>query len=429
MSTSSNAYITNHISTIEAMRLVVKNKTHIDKAVEASVKPGQSTSMIMAIVSGTIRQYETLDSWANKHTKFKPKDIQLKHLLMSSLYQIKFMEKRSINTIIHSAAEVTMKINRSWAKPVIYAALKRLNQEAAPTVNNVPKWLEHGIVSTYGEKGLTACLRAWSSAPQQAHIRINPAKTTRDAYLEKLKALNIPASTCPQSNQCIFAPTSAISNLPGLDNGQIYIQDKTQQKVAEILPRQPDSARVLDACAAPGGKATAILNLQPNIQLLAVDISEEKINRLRNNLQTYPQAKVLHANALTPHEWWDGTYFDTILCDAPCSGTGVLQKHPEIKLIQSLQNIQELQKKQRALLQKLWKTLRPGGHFIYSTCSILPSENEDAIESLVRQDLLAAKLISSEITLPTPDQSGGFYALIQKVNHDNDSTDLSTENK
>lgn len=414
MSAQNKAYITNHISIIEALHHVIQNKAHIDKAVRASTQPQQPIHLITAIVSGTIREYETLGLWASKHTKFKPKDVKLKYLIISSLYQLKFMEKRSVNTIIHSAAEVTMKINRAWAKPVVYAALKRLNQEKAPEVPNIPTWLEQKIIDAHGKTGLKMCLDAWASPQQYAHIRVNTNKTTSTDYLKKLKALDIPASLCTQSTQCIYAPISVINVLPGLGSGEIYIQDLTQQKVTQALPRLKESALILDACAAPGGKATAILNDYPNCQLLALDISQEKVNRLKSNLQTYPQAKVLQANATTPQEWWNGVCFDAIICDAPCSGTGVLQKHPEAKLIQSPENIKELQKTQRELVENLWKTLSPGGHLLYSTCSILPDENKDTVEHLIRKHPSTATLVRAETTLPSPRQNGGFHALILK---------------
>ena len=373
-----------------------------------------------------MRNYERLEKWANRHTKFKPKDQQLKYLIMSSLFQIKHMDSGTTNTIIYSAAATTPAINRAWAKNVVYAALKRACKEAEPEVNNMPKWLEQKILTRFGHQGVTTCHQAWTHQPEHIHIRVNRQKETRGAYLEKLLNTGIKASECSRAPYSIIAPSKDICRLPGLNQGTIYIQDSTHQNIAQQLPKLRDNAYVLDACAAPGGKSTAILEQDPNIKLLALDISNEKTAILKSNLQTYPQAVIQQADATQSDTWWNGTPFDAIICDAPCSGSAIIQKHPEIKRIQCPENIQYLQETQITLLKSLWKTLGNGGFLLYSTCSILPEENEDCINALLSAQGSEAKLIQSEVFLPSQVYAGGYYALIEKRGATELSTKLST---
>ena len=213
--------------------------------------------------------------------------------------------------------------------------------------------------------------------------------------------------------------------LPEIGGSALYIQDCTHQQIVSQLPKLAPGAKVLDACAAPGGKSSAILALQPGLQLLAIDHNAQKIPRLQANLKAHPQATVLKANALETETWWDNTPFDAIICDVPCSGTAVIQKHPEIKYLQSPENIQTLQATQAQLLEKLWPLLKENGFLLYSTCSILEEENDENINRFLHQHASQARRINTQTIYPETLHAGGYFALIQKTSKGL-STNLST---
>ncbi|HYQ90828.1 MAG TPA: 16S rRNA (cytosine(967)-C(5))-methyltransferase, partial [Candidatus Competibacteraceae bacterium] len=164
--------------------------------------------------------------------------------------------------------------------------------------------------------------------------------------------------------------------LPGFAQGWVSVQDIAAQLAAELLAPAP-GLRVLDACAAPGGKACHLLETEPSLSLLALDKDAERLRQVDDNLQRLGlSATTRVGDACKPTDWWDGRPYDRILLDAPCSGTGVLRRHPDIKVLRRPEDIEPLSAQQRALLQALWPLLKPGGRLVYATCSVLKRENE-----------------------------------------------------
>lgn len=390
-----------------ALQLVLDKGYHIEKAVE---KTGSTTALLRAIVSGVIRQYESLDQWLQSRVKLKPKDRTIRYLLMSAMFQHQHLQNCRQSDLIFLAAESTAKINRSWAKGLVYATLKQLNQTSVTPDINLPEWLQKKIKQAHGQAALNRLGQLWSTPPQLCCLRVNTCAPSVKT-LESSTACSLYPAT-----QARHAPLALAAILSQKEAGQIYVQDCIHQDIIQQLPQLPHGSSVLDACASPGGKSTALLNQQHDIKLLAIDKKAQRMPRLQQNLAPYPQACCLQADALKPEAWWDGKHFDAILCDAPCSGTGTLHKNPEIKYHQTPENIKKLSAQQYALLQTLWSLLKPGGTLLYSTCSILPEENAFIVDKFIRSSKYASEacLIQQHSYMPDGTHGGGYFARIQK---------------
>ena len=224
-------------------------------------------------------------------------------------------------------------------------------------------------------------------------------------------------------------PAVAAEDIPGFREGQVSVQDPAAQLAAGLLQLAP-GLRVLDACAAPGGKACHILELCPEVELTALDRSPERLERVRENLDRLglaarPGLRLRAADALEPDDWWDGRGFQRILLDAPCSATGVIRRHPEIKWLRSPQQVGEAVRLQARLLDRLWSQLEPGGILLYATCSVLKDENSRQVEQFLARHADATgtpmnagwgrELGQARQILPGDrDMDGFFYALLRK---------------
>jgi len=217
-----------------------------------------------------------------------------------------------------------------------------------------------------------------------------------------------------------------VYQLPGFAEGWVSVQDGAAQLAAHYLDAQPNDL-VLDACSAPGGKTVHTLELQPKLkQMVAVDFDEKRLLRVRENLQRLNlEATVIHGDAAQPDDWWSGEQFDRILCDAPCSATGVIRRHPDIRWLRRDSDISELVLLQKNILHALWKKLKPGGVLLYATCSILPDENDlqinDFLETTSDASLIPLSAqyngqVTARQILPNEQKMDGFYyAKLQKA--------------
>ena len=222
----------------------------------------------------------------------------------------------------------------------------------------------------------------------------------------------------PRPPLVLETPTTA-TRLPGYDRGWAAIQDDAAQLAATLLPRGK-GARVLDACAAPGGKTFAMLESNPTVSLTALDASDARLGRLRTEAKRlgHEPAQILTGDA-TDSAWWDGTPFDAILLDAPCSGTGTLRRHPDIKVSRTPADVRAASRLQRALLAGLWRVLSQRGSLLYCTCSVLPEENDAVIEGFLAATPDASPVsldapwgrptAHGRILLPSPGGPDGFY--------------------
>ena len=225
-------------------------------------------------------------------------------------------------------------------------------------------------------------------------LRVNLARESRDEALARLATAGIAAAAHAQvASAVVLEHPAEVSALPGFADGRLSVQDGAGQLAAPLLAPEPGD-RVLDACCAPGGKTGHLLETALGLELLALDIDATRLVRVRENLDRLGyDAELLAADAGAPADWWDGRPFERILLDAPCSATGVIRRHPDIKALRQPADIDALAARQRALLDALWPLLAPGGILLYATCSLLRAENETVIAAFLAAHPDAAELV------------------------------------
>jgi len=365
----------------------------------------------------------------------KAKDTDIEALILVGIYQLLYT-RIPAHAAINETVAGANRIKKTWAVKLINALLRRCQREqesllAAADASDQgrlahPNWLIKAVRQHWPEQA-DAVFEANNSHPPMT-LRVNMAKETRESYLQQLQiaAATTGFSSCGITLQEPCDPTS----LPGFATGCVSVQDEAAQLAATLLAVE-HGQRVLDACAAPGGKTGHILEIQPQIeQLVAMDISAKRLPRIAENLARIDPAwqskvQLLEADAMAIDRWFDGRQFDRILLDAPCSATGVIRRHPDVKLLRLANQIDNLAQLQLALLNRLWSTLKPGGRLVYATCSIFPQENTQVVEQFLQQnaDALEEKLdVNWGIAQPAGRQllpqvrghDGFYYAVIRK---------------
>ena len=273
-----------------------------------------------------------------------------------------------------------------------------------------PRWWLARLRRAYGERW-PDLVAAGNSAPPMT-LRVNARRGTRADYLARLEAAGLGAHPLGEHGLMLDKPV-AVEALPGFFDGDVSVQDAGAQRAAELLAPAPGS-RVLDACAAPGGKTAHLLE-SADLDLLALDIDAGRTQRIDGNLQRLGlSATVKVADCVEVARWWDGRPFDAILADVPCSASGVVRRHPDIKHLRRESDIRNFVHTQAAILDALWPLLKPGGKLLYATCSVFPEENSAQIDAfLVRQ--AGAQRVLEEQLVPQQENDGFYYALLRKA--------------
>ena len=273
-----------------------------------------------------------------------------------------------------------------------------------------PRWWLERLRRAYSEDW-PAIVAAGNSPPPMA-LRVNRRRGSVADYLARLEAVGIAARPAGESGLILDKPV-AVDALPGFCDGLVSVQDPGAQRAAQLLAPEP-GWRVLDACAAPGGKTAHLLEAA-DVDLLALDVDAARTRRIDENLQRLGlSATVLAADCSAVERWWDGRPFDAILADVPCSASGVLRRHPDIKTLRRESDIRRFAHTQAAILDALWPLLKPGGKLLYATCSVFLEENSAQIDAfLVRQTGVVR--VHQEQLLPRQENDGFYYALLQKA--------------
>ncbi|HBO2412496.1 TPA: 16S rRNA (cytosine(967)-C(5))-methyltransferase RsmB [Pseudomonas aeruginosa] len=356
---------------------------------------------------------------------FKAADTDIHALLLIGLYQLLYT-RIPPHAAIGETVGCADKLKKGWAKGVLNAVLRRAQREGETLLAEVdrdpsarlghPRWLLKALKQAWPEQLDALC--AANNAHPPMTLRVNRRHGERDAYLAELAEAGIKARACDYSRDGIqLAAPRDVRELPGFAEGRVSVQDEAAQLAAELLESAPGQ-RVVDACCAPGGKTCHLLETQPELaEVVAVDLEESRLVRVRENLQRLGlQASLVAADARATGEWWDGKPFQRILLDAPCSATGVIRRHPDIKLARKPEDIAALAHLQGELLDALWPTLEVGGVLLYATCSVMPAENSDSIAAF-----LARTPGARELDLPGPwgmKQPHGRQLLPQVEGHD-----------
>lgn len=336
------------------------------------------------IANGVCRWYFALQYLLKPRLRkaFKSKDLDLEIILLIGMYQLMLMRVDD-----HAAVNETVKLahaqNKGWARGLINGVLRQLirdqvNAQSARDENSYPEWIKAKLLEDWPEQAADILQAGNQRAPMTLRIDLN--QRTRDQQIKILQdqSIGVEAHALIDSAILLEKPCP-VANIDGFETGVVSVQDAAAQIAAQLLDCKP-GMRVLDACAAPGGKTAHILQACDDLTLVAVDKDKSRLLLIEQNLQRIgQQASLVSGDAAQPSEWSDGELFDRILADVPCSGSGVIRRHPDIKLLRRDDDIPKLVLQQRVILQALWPLLKPGGVLLYSTCSIFRDENEHQI--------------------------------------------------
>ncbi len=357
-------------------------------------------AIVFAALRGRHRYDAALRSWLQKPPGGS--DGPLLALLLVGCAQLDTLQLPA-----HAALAATVDAVRALGRPhqagLVNALLRRAQREGFPPADPAaawPQWLRSRIEAAWPEQA--AAVFAASAQPAPLWLRVNRRLTTRDAYRARLEEAGIAASIDPRLADALRLDVPLpVSALPGFDEGLVAVQDGSAQQAADALGAEP-GARLLDACAAPGGKAAHLLERDPAMELLALDIDSRRLARVEENLRrsgVLEGAQLRAVDATTPAMWWDGFTFDAVLLDAPCSATGVVRRQPDILLHRRPDDLVALLQAQARLLDATWTLLRPGGVLLYATCSVLPEENAGQIEAFLART-------ADALELPLPEAFG-----------------------
>ena len=396
------------------------------------VESDKDRAFIQALCYGVCRNFHRLDYILSQMLDKPLNDLDVTALALIGLYQLKFMRVKS-----HAAVSETVLAARKkpWAKALINALLRsylRGQEGFEQKADNVksalvshPDWLIQQIEQDWPMQA-QQIFQQNNEQPPMA-LRVNLANISQDQYLQKLRDQGIEAEAVSFCRSAILLNKPAVVDiLPGFSEGWVSVQDTAAQLAAELLDVQIGH-RVLDVCAAPGGKAAHILEHQPKVrELVAVDIDKLRLQRVNDNFQRLKlSAKLIVGDASKPEDWWDGQLFDRILLDVPCSALGVIRRHPDIKLLRRAEDISTLQVLQQRIMTAVWPLLAPGGIMLYATCSILKQENEQQIEAFLATNANAIEVpinadwglvrrYGRQILTGESAMDGFYYALIRK---------------
>lgn len=371
---------------------------------------------------GTLRFYGQLNAMLNLLLHKHMTDNRITYLLLVALYQLQYSKAAQHAVVDHAvrSADILNPKIRGLVNAILRNFLRNqtdfLEQAAlgAQGRYNHPEWWIDELRAQYGEQA-AAILDAGNGHPPMT-LRVNQRRMTAAAYLEKLTGEGISARLIAPDALQLEKPVS-VDRLPGFFDGLVSVQDAGAQYAARLLDVK-DGLRVLDACAAPGGKTAHILELA-DVEMVALDKDENRLLRVADNLQRLKlHATLLTGDAASPADWWDGKSFDRILADVPCSATGVVRRHPDIKWLRRKKDIAAFAAQQSDILQALWQLLAKDGLLLYATCSVFKQENQDVIDGFLTKNPQARQLpagMPGGQLLPTDQHDGFFYALLQKT--------------
>jgi len=425
----------------EILDAVISNGQSLDAAIAANEGRvcRNDRSLLRMLCFGTLRRHWQLQDWIKRllDRPLKRKDSVINALLSLGLYQLN--ETRIPD---HAAVSQTVEAARQLRRPklagLINACLRRFQRENIAACQaadeetrwNHPQWLIDALRLDWPDDWQAILTANDERAPMW--LRVNSSRTDPAEYQERLAGADITAITMTGIPDALrLVEPHPVDKLPGFGKGDASVQDAAAQVAARWLLART-SGRILDACAAPGGKSGHLLELGgDDITLTAIDRDEARVEDIKENLRRIGQrATIIAADASTPDAWWDGEPFNGILLDAPCSATGVIRRHPDIKLLRRASDIGALSALQSALLEALWPLLLPGGRLLYATCSTLAAENDAPVERFLERhddaqeddvlpnnnirDLMRRKVRGYQVLPGTAGLDGFYYACLEK---------------
>ncbi len=397
---------------------------------------GAARGLVHELAYGTLRHFGTLDALVRRLARKPLPDRALATLVAVALYQLQHTKAPAF-AVVDQAVAAAGEIARPAAKSLVNALLRRFLREQDALLADVlrepvarwshPRWWISRVRSDWPQHW-ESVLAAGNSRPPLA-LRVNVRRASQAALSERFANAGTSSRAAGESGVVVDVPRP-VHELPGFAEGDFSVQDLGAQ-LAPALLQVADGQRVLDACAAPGGKTSHLLE-RADIDLTALDSDETRLGRIRENLGRLgldaSKTRIAHADASMPDRWWDGVAFDRILADVPCTASGVVRRHPDGKWLRRQSDVAEFARRQDEILDAIWPTLARGGRLLYSTCSVFREENDlrvDAFLARTRDALRESISFGSDIVhsggqlLPSPEggghnHDGFFYALLRK---------------
>lgn len=419
---------------------VVRERCLLDTALEQTLarqRQHVNAALVQEMAYGTLRWAGQLQAIAARllERPLRPRDHDVHALLLVGLYQLIYMRVQNHAAVSETVASAEP-LGKPWSKGLLNACLRAFLRDQDTVLEEIqqdralatshPRWLLDEIQSTWPHQW-RAIVDANNQRPPMT-LRVNLQKNTREEYLARLRDDGLPATIVEQTDcGIVLEKPVPISRLPGFVEGRVSVQDEAAQLATALLDLQAGQ-HVLDACAAPGGKLGHILERCPGLErVVALDKEPARLPLIQENLARLQlHAEVILGDAAAPSDWWDGKRFDRILLDAPCSASGVIRRHPDIKVHRTPADVRSLVDIQTRILEGLWPLLTSGGKLLYVTCSIFASENEKQVgDFLVRHSDAETEPLSLPLGIPRTvgvqilpghlGMDGFYYVCLQKA--------------
>ncbi|WP_076417385.1 16S rRNA (cytosine(967)-C(5))-methyltransferase RsmB [Colwellia sp. UCD-KL20] len=389
----------------------------------------KNKGLLQEICYGVLRYLPELENEVQQliEKPLKGKQRVFHFLMLVGVYQLKYMRIPD-HAAVSETVEAANALKNRYLGGLVNGVLRNYQRKAekkltnttqaelpAPIKYNHPGWFIKKIQAAYPDQWQSILIANQERPPMW--LRVNQQHNSTESYLKQLNNTNIafeyidPKSQAIKLNQAV-----SVEKLPGFSQGHVSIQDGAAQQAAILLDCK-EADNVLDCCAAPGGKTCHMLERVPNLaNMTAIDIDENRLVRVNENLARLQlKAKVITGDAASK-DWWNGNLYDKILLDAPCSGTGVIRRHPDIKWLRKANDIEKLTELQAQILKNIWSLLKPGGTLLYATCSILPEENNLQVQRFIENnnDVEHISITDNDTNvgwqiLPNEHSMDGFY--------------------
>lgn len=372
---------------------VIKDGRSVNDLLSNQKASQTNTAFAKHLLFGSLRYYHQLKAILDQliEKPLKNKDMDVYAVLILGVYQLRYLSVPD-HAALSESVELTRKIKKSWAAGLVNGILRNYQRQVSAIEQKLsnaktyqfshPNWIINQLQADWPEEYLDILAANNQRAPMT--LRVNQRKISLSNYAEQLeqaKLNNRPHPLAPDA--LILESPCDVYLLPGFERGLVSVQDAAAQLPVDLLDLKP-KLKVLDGCAAPGGKTAHILQRQPDVRLTSVEMSSSRSERIKQTLARLDISENSHyellcADILQIEQWWDGELFDRILIDVPCSASGVIRRNPDIKLHRKKQDLTNIVQLQREILNSVWSLLKPGGRLVYATCSIFKSENETQI--------------------------------------------------
>ena len=423
------------LAALEALSEVLdENKSLAESEALSRLRDSRDNGFARHLTYGVLRWLTALEWLAGelltRPVKKRERDVQ--RLILLGIQQL-WHDQTASHAAVNETAECARSLGKPWAVPLINAVLRKFQREQQQLIEKLltrpqqyahPVWMLGEIQHDWPEHWQDIVAANNQQAP--LWLRINRQQATESKLRQNLETAGFKIADHPFARDAIcITPAAAVNKIPGFEAGWLSVQDPAAQLARDLL--MPEAGeRILDACAAPGGKSAHLLETCPGINLTILDKQSQRVEQLDQGLRRLGlDATGQVADAVDTSQWWDGKKFHKILLDAPCSATGVIRRHPEIKWLRSQQQVNAVVKLQAEMLTVLWPLLEPGGIFVYATCSVLKRENSQQIQKFLQQNTDATEQkaavewgdsssFGTQIMPGEAQMDGFFYAVLRK---------------